>query len=216
MFKIINEKKGKSLYIFNKKIFHFSESNKQRIIRLEKELQGLIGIMHFAITSKDLKPAVGILRDIQLGDLKILRAVHEVCVKNNLTYWLDFGSLLGAMLYKGFIPWDDDIDIAMVQSDYDRFIEIFNKKTPDKNLQAVRYTPHKGSLCNLIKVIHRDVPQVWVDIFPVDFWNIKMTEDEKLMFTKQRQNFLFEHKRKSSKFETKEEWLKSLKNLKKP
>ncbi len=214
MFKIINEKKGKTLYLFNKKIIHFGESNKQRIIRLEKEIQGLTGIMHFAITAQDLKPAVGILRDIQLGDLKILRVVHEVCIKNNLTYWLDFGTLLGAMLYKGFIPWDDDIDIAMMQDNYDRFIEIFNKETPDKNLQAVRYTPHKGSLCNLIKVVHKDVPQVWVDIFPVDLCNIKMTEEEKLMFTKQRKKFLLEHKRKRSKFKTQEEWLKSLKNLK--
>jgi len=137
MFKIVKEKKGKTVYIFNKKIMHFGENNKQRILRLEKELQCLTDIFHTTLSAESLPPATGNLRDIQLGCLKILQEVHEVCIKQNLTYWLDFGSLLGAMLYKGFIPWDDDIDIAMLQDDYDKFIEIFNRETPDKNLQAV-------------------------------------------------------------------------------
>lgn len=214
MFKIIKEKNGRTLYLFNKKIIHIGESNKQRILRLEKELQGLIGVMHFAITPQDMKPAVGNLRDIQLADLKILRIVHDVCLKQNLTYWIDFGTLLGALLYKGFIPWDDDIDVAMVREDYDRFIEIFNKETPDKNLKAISYTPYEGSLCNIIKVVHKDIPQVWVDIYPVDFWNIKMTEDEKLTFTEQRRNFLFEYERQKEKFKTQEEWLQSFENIK--
>ncbi len=64
------------------------------------------------------------LKTVQLG---ILREVHDYCVKNGLTYYLWGGSLLGAIRHDGYIPWDDDIDIAMPRSDYERFFKGFNK-----------------------------------------------------------------------------------------
>ena len=66
-------------------------------------------------------------RAVQLRQLEILRAIHRVCLKNDIDYWLDGGTLLGAVRHGGFIPWDDDIDIAIRLTDIPRFEEACRK-----------------------------------------------------------------------------------------
>ena len=68
------------------------------------------------------------LRETQI---RLLNALDVVCKKHNITYWLDFGTLLGAVRHKTFIPWDDDIDISMPMADYKKFLSLAQAELPD-------------------------------------------------------------------------------------
>lgn len=72
-----------------------------------------------------------ILRQCQLTELYLLDVFVEICEKYKLTYFLDSGTLLGAVRHKGFIPWDDDLDLCMPRKDYRVFLKVAAKELPD-------------------------------------------------------------------------------------
>lgn len=65
-----------------------------------------------------------IIRKLQVTQYYILKEFEAFCKLHNLVYTLDFGTMLGAVRHQGFIPWDDDIDVSMLRSEYNRFLEL--------------------------------------------------------------------------------------------
>ena len=100
------------------------------------------------------------LRACQLKQLSILKVIDDICRKHDLKYWLDGGTLLGAVRHSGFIPWDDDIDIAMDYQDMKRFAEVAPKELPEGLfLQSPETDPHVKE--QMVKV--RDLNSLYIE-----------------------------------------------------
>lgn len=110
--------------------------------------------------------------------LEILKEIDTFCDNNNLCYYLVGGTLIGAIRHKGFIPWDDDVDIMMPRQDYEKLISSYNK-TDNPKYQIVSIESTKGYYLPYAKMIHLDtvlyekvsnpIPiGVFIDIFPMD------------------------------------------------
>lgn len=122
-----------------------------------------------------------ILRQLQMTELEILDEFVRICEENNLHYYLVGGTLLGAVRHHGFIPWDDDIDVAMFRKDYDRFAEIAPQKLhPQYFYQCPDTDPYYFLTYAKIRKNGTEVYEerfrnakfhkgVFIDIFPLDF-----------------------------------------------
>lgn len=110
--------------------------------------------------------------------LGILKKVDSFCRENGIRYSLGYGSLIGAIRHKGFIPWDDDIDILMPRADYDRFVEMFGQQGDYKLLQGQEISNHLHAVVTDMRTVVVS-PEgrsdeffyrggLWVDIFPLD------------------------------------------------
>lgn len=95
------------------------------------------------------------LRELQLIMLKNMKIIHQICTKHKIMYSLCSGSAIGAIVHRGFIPWDDDIDIMMDRKNYDRFRRIIQKELPS-NLQLIDYTNSKESRTLISKIVDND------------------------------------------------------------
>ena len=73
-----------------------------------------------------------LIRKIQLKELEILKMFQEICKRHNLRYFAIGGTCLGAVRHQGFIPWDDDVDVAMPYEDYVKFLELADSELPNK------------------------------------------------------------------------------------
>ena len=76
-------------------------------------------------------PDGSLLRRQQMRMLEILLEVDRICQKHDIPYWLSSGTLIGAMRHDGFIPWDDDLDIEMMRSDYQRLMKVLPSELPE-------------------------------------------------------------------------------------
>ncbi len=141
------------------------------------------------------------IEDVKKIQLEILEHVTAFCDKKNLRYTLAYGTLLGAVRHKGYIPWDDDIDIHMPRPDYEKFLELYNRET-DGVYRAVSYEIDKNYKMPFAKVHHPStlirefhfkpgVFGIYIDIFPIDGiaspWQATIcAQCKRLLFVKSR------------------------------
>ena len=113
-------------------------------------------------------------------DLDIVKEVVAICEKHGLTYFMLGGTMLGAIRHKGFIPWDDDIDLGIPRKDYDRFLEIAPKEL-SKHLRLVNYHTDPEYHYYITRILDTETKveeerigndnrytNASIDIFPVD------------------------------------------------
>lgn len=125
------------------------------------------------------------LRNMQLRMLDMLKYIDKICHENNIKYWLSSGTCLGAVRHGGFIPWDDDCDIEMLEKDYKKLITVLRKMdNHEYKLQYIgnedKYFLPFGRLRDSLSIINQPGAPlyrfngVWIDIFPIERKPLKL------------------------------------------
>lgn len=141
--------------------------------------------MHKEISDEELKKIC----------LQILKRFDSICRENNLKYSITYGTLIGAIRHKGFIPWDDDIDVMMPREDYEKLLKL---KYDDGEYEIRNYRYTKNYYYIFTKMIDKNTyideynrreknMGIYIDIFPVDLIN----DDEKHLREKIKKNFKY-------------------------
>ena len=88
---------------------------------------------------------------LRKAQIEILDEIVRICKKNNIKYFLNYGTLIGAIRHQGYIPWDDDIDIGMTRIDYDKFTIMASKELSDR-FELCNYKNEANHLQNFMKI----------------------------------------------------------------
>lgn len=135
-----------------------------------------ISIERFFKTDKPMNPISP--SEIKSIELSILEHIDKTCRENGIRYFLSYGTLLGAVRHKGFIPWDDDIDICILRPDYEKFMKLASES--DTRFRLLHLSTDKKYYYEFAKVVDsktqvfnegllpNENEGVWVDIFPID------------------------------------------------
>ena len=132
------------------------------------------------------------------------------CEENGFRYWLDFGTLLGAVRHKDFIPWDDDVDISMPREDYERLISQYRNGFPNNPDFEIIFDFNNRDKC-FVKIKSKKTENLFIDIFPYDYYHSKLDESEKKDLSNKIANVVKKHKLKRFKnIETIRNYFKSI------
>lgn len=117
--------------------------------------------------------------EAKIIQLSILDYIDYTLTKNNIPYWLAYGTLLGSIRHKGYIPWDDDIDIMVLRKDYDEVISLLNANSDRYRALTMDNTKGYFYLFSKVTDIHTHIVEkdlkeidglgIYVDLFPLDY-----------------------------------------------
>ncbi len=137
---------------------------------VEAKLNDLRNILIYNFPINQVPKATGKLRLIQDGNKVLLALFNEKCKEHGIRYWLDYGTLLGAVRHQGFIPWDDDLDVSVERQDYDRLLSLLPQLFPEEEgffwkIHAFLQIGYKGTPLN-------------IDIYPYHFYSESLSTPE--------------------------------------
>lgn len=125
------------------------------------------------------------LKEIKELELNLLKLFHSFCSKNNITYFLSNGTLLGAVKYRSFIPWDDDVDVLVPREDYNKLVSLFDDDERYKLFAFEKDSSYRfpfAKLCDMTTIkkeenINNGVSLgIDIDIFPLDSWKYDLNK----------------------------------------
>lgn len=134
------------------------------------------------------------MKNAWAANLQVLHVIDRICEENHIPYFADWGTLLGAVRHKGYIPWDDDIDICMLRKDYLRFCEVIEQYKDEvvllNNYTADDWGEHADKVINIaaFTIKRREIKEYYgfpftagIDIFLIDYVpRDKKLEEEQL------------------------------------
>ena len=177
--------------------FSFWKKNYSFIYPDNNKTKKILRFMKFVLKNQIAKTQI--LKQLTFEEIKkceqnILEQFTAFCDKNNLRYYLAYGTLIGALRNKGFIPWDDDVDVNMPRKDYNEFISLLAKQNNliSDNIE-IKTPSSKKYQYPFVKVIDNTTfvqektmkkkykTSVWIDIFPMDKVPEQKNEREKFI-----------------------------------
>lgn len=158
------------------------------------------------------------LDGLKIIQMDILTAIDEFCTENNITYSLAGGTLLGAVRHKGYIPWDDDIDIYIYRDDYNKLIKTFPKLYKsrykmaslerDKDWERPYAIAYDDNTIMYEKSTEKKLIGVFIDIFPID--NVPDDESEWRKYDVPRRRLQKFHALRFVKYDSNRSFMKNL------
>jgi lipopolysaccharide cholinephosphotransferase len=163
--RFINESKSNGYISASQQVIQQMLGIDERVAKLEERIETLTYFLNQLHSPSEIPVTNDSdLRILQECDVLILKLFQLFCKRHSLTFWLDYGTLLGAVRHNGFIPWDDDMDVAMPRDDYNKLLSLLHEDFGDMGFHANEPTSGRqiGWGYNHSKT------GIWLDIFPID------------------------------------------------
>ncbi|WP_458403793.1 LicD family protein [Methanobrevibacter sp.] len=181
-----------------RKVNHSLKKINKRIDKLEKVTTSHNELFNMIYVESNFKVG-GNLRKLQLQTLEILKFVVSICEDYDFTYWLDYGTLLGAIRHGGYVPWDDEGDISMPRGDYEEFLKIIDDeiaKYPQlgdnvelrRGVAKLRHVKFEGIPAPGSQLVQVS-PLANVDVHPIDYYKTLPEDENELLHEYDRDLF---------------------------